>query len=203
MRTVILIGTLLTCGRFAQAQVTAQPDTRQGFWIGLGVGGGSSQTNCNYPICSSDRLGGASGYISLGGTLSSHVRLGGETNVWVRSNGFGTDMIGFASLVAQWFPSRTRASYLKVGLGAMRLSSSNGGVADITSYTADAPGATIGVGYELSVHSRVSQVLWINVLGSSTAALDYHLGFINLDPPTSPPDVSINLVQAGLAVAWH
>ena len=203
MRAAILIATLLASANAVQAQAPVQPNTRQGFWISAGMGGGSAETKCSYPICSSDRLGGASGYIGLGGTLSPHVRLGGETNVWVRSNGFGTDMIGFASLVAQWFPSRARASYLKVGLGAARLSSSNGGVADIPSYKADAPSATIGVGYDLSVHSRVSPVLWINVLASSTVALDYHLGFIDLDPPTSPPDISINLVQAGLAVTWH
>ena len=203
MRALILIATLLACGRFAQAQATAQPNIRHGFWIGLGVGGGSAHTNCSYPICSSDRLGGASGYIGLGGTLSPHIRLGGETNVWVCPQGFGTEVIEFASLVAQWYPSRRGASYVKVGVGGMRLNSSNGGVADIPSYNAYAPGATVGVGYELGVHSRVSLVPWINVLASSTVALDYHLGFIDLDPPTSPPDVRINLVQAGLTVTWQ
>jgi hypothetical protein len=203
MRVVILIATLLASGRFAQAQATPQPNTRQGIWIGVGVGGGSAQTNCSYPICGSDRLGGTSGYIGLGGTLSPHVRLGGETNVWVRSNGFGTDVIEFVSLVGQWYPSRTGASYLKVGLGAMRLNSSNGGVADIRSYKADAPSATLGIGYELNVHSRVSLVPWINVFATSSVALDYHLGFINLDPPTSPPHISINFVQAGLGLTWH
>ena len=203
MRVVILIAILLACGSFAQAQTTGRPNTRHGMWIGLGVGGGSNQTNCGYP-CRSGRSGGASGYIGLGGTLSPHVRLGGETNVWVRGNGVGTDVIEFVSLVGQWYPSRTGASYLKVGLGAMRLNSGNGGVADATSYKVDAPSATLGVGYELSVHSRVSLVPWINVFATSSVALEhYHLPFNDLPPPTSPPDISINLVQAGLGLTWH
>jgi hypothetical protein len=203
MRVVILIATLLACGRFAQAQATRRPNARHGMWIGVGVGGGSVPTNCSYPICASDRLGGPSGYIGLGGTLSPHVRLGGETNVWLRGNGFGTDAIEFVLLVGQWYPSRTGASYLKVGLGAMHLNSSNGGVADVTSYKANAPSATLGVEYELSAHSRVSLVPWINIFATSSVALDYHLGFIYLDPPTSPPSISINLVEAGLGLTWH
>jgi hypothetical protein len=203
MRVVILIATLLACGRFAQAQATPQPNTRQGIWVDVGVGGGSAQTNCSYPICGSGRSGGASGYIGLGGTLSPHVRLGGETDVWVSPNGFGTKVIEFVSLVGQWYPSRTGAYYLKVGLGAMRLNSSNGGVADITSYKADAPSAMLGIGYELNVNSQVSLVPWINVFATSSVALEYHRGFIDLDPPTSPPNVSINFVQAGLGLIWH
>ena len=203
MRASILIATLLACGRFAQAQATPQPNTRQGVWIAAGVGGGSAQTNCSYPICGSDRWGGASGYIGLGGTLSPHVRLGGETNLLVSSNGFGSDVIELLSLVGQWYPSHTGGFYVKVGLGAMRLNSGNGGVADITSYKADAPCAMLGVGYELSVNSRVSLVPWINVFATTRVALEYHLGFINLAPPTSPPDVSINLVQVGLGLTWH
>jgi hypothetical protein len=38
MRTAILIATSLACDTFAQAQ-TGRPNTRQGFWIGFGVGG--------------------------------------------------------------------------------------------------------------------------------------------------------------------
>ena len=109
MRALILTATLLACSNFAQAQAIAQPITRQGFWIGLGVGGGSAQPNCSYPICGSDRLGGTSGYVGLGSTLSPHVRLGGEFNLWRRSNGFGTDVIEAASLIGMWYPSRAGA----------------------------------------------------------------------------------------------
>lgn len=201
MRALIVIATLLACwGSTAQAQSTRRPNTRQGFWIGFGVGDGSARIDCTY-FCGPDRSNGVSGYIRLGGTLSPHFLLGGETGGWVNSAGFGTDAIWVASVVVLWYPSRTGASYLKVGLGGMRYGTSNGGVADITTLSADAPCATLGAGYEVRVRSRVSLVPWINVLASSRVGLDYRLGFVQ--PPTSPPDVRFNVVQAGLGITWH
>jgi len=72
---------------------------------------------------------------------------------------------------------------------------------DDNSLSADAPSATIGVGYEVRVNSGVSLDPWINVLASSRVRMDYHLGFSA--PPPAPPDVRINVVQAGLGVTWH
>jgi hypothetical protein len=200
MRNVVLIATLLASTSVLQAQATGRSNTRQGFWIGAGVGDGSARIDCN-DFCGSGRVSGVSGYIRLGGTLSPHFLVGAETNGWVNSAGFGTDAIWVASAVVLWYPSRTGASYLKVGLGGMRYGTSNGGVADITTVSAEAPSATLGAGYEVRVGPRVSLVPWINVLASSRVRLDYHLGFIM--PPPSPPDVRINVVQAGLGLTWH
>jgi hypothetical protein len=144
-------------------------------------------------------MDGFSGYLRLGGTLSPHLRLGGETNVWLRDD-FGLDFVSAASLVVMWYPSPIGASYLKVGIGGMRYTYA-GPTADHTDLSATAPSVMLGVGYEVRVRSRVSLVPWIDVLASSRVRLDYNLGFI--DPPTSPPDVRINLVQAGLGVTWH
>jgi hypothetical protein len=88
---------------------------------------------------------------------------------------------------------------LKLGLGALRYGTSSG--VDASTLSADAPSATIGAGYEVRVGSRISLVPWVNVLASSRVHLDYPLGFIM--PPTSPPDVLITVVQAGLGVTWH
>ena len=199
MRSLILVATLLLCGGFAQAQAPGRPNTRHGFWIGAGVGDGSARIDCT-DFCGSGRTSGGSGYIRLGGTLSPHFLLGAETNGWVSSNGFGTDAIWVASVVVLWYPSRTGASYLKLGLGGMSYGSGNGGVADISTASADAACATLGIGYEVRVRSRVSLVPWINVLASSRVGLDYYS--VWFEPP-SPPDVRINVVQFGLGVTWH
>ena len=54
---------------------------RHGFWIGFGLGGGWNTTqNVN-----NQALAGGSGYLRLGGTPSERLLLGGEVNVWVRS----------------------------------------------------------------------------------------------------------------------
>jgi hypothetical protein len=200
MRAVILIATLLACGRFAPAQATGRPNTRQGFWIGFGLGDGSAQRDCTY-LCGSDRISGASGYVRAGGTLTPKVLLGGEANVW-RHGDFGSDFVGAALLVVMWYPSPTGASYLKVGLGGMRYSRSRP-TADHTGLSATAPTASLGVGYEVRVGRGVSLVPWVEVLATPAVALHYQLGFINIDPPTSPPEISINAVQAGLGLTWH
>jgi hypothetical protein len=194
----IVIATLLSSTNFLQAQETGWSNKRQGFWIGFGVGEGSARIDCTY-FCGSGRADGASGYLRMGSTLSPHVLVGGEINVWTPSGDITSRVIGLASLVVLWYPSRTGALYLKFGFGRMRYRS-YAQVADATSLMADAPGAMFGIGYEVRVRSRVSLVPWIDVLASSRVRLDYNLGFIG--PPPAPPDVRINLVQAGLGVTW-
>ena len=199
MRAVIVMATLLASASILQAQATGWPNTRQGFWIGTGLGDGSARIDCGY-FCGSDRVNGVSGYFRFGGTLSPHLLLGGETDLWVPPGDLTSEIIESASLVVLWYPSQTGAFYLKLGLGGMRYRS-YAQVADATSLYADALGATLGAGYEVRVRSQVSLVPWINVLASSRVQLDYHLGFF--EPPPSPPRVSFNLVQAGLGLTWH
>jgi hypothetical protein len=196
VRIAIVITTLLASATGLHAQATGRPNTRHGLWIGFGMGDGSARIGCT-DFCSSDRLNGVSGYIRVGGTLSPHLRLGAETNGWVTSNGFGTDAIWVAAAVVLWYPSRTGASYLKLGVGGMHYGSGNGGVADIPTESANAPCVTLGIGYDVRVRSRVSLVPWINVLASSRVGLDYHSVWFE---PTSPPDVRISVVQARLGL---
>src|SRR2546430_9543539 len=75
------------------------PQTRKGFWIGFGLGYGSlSCTGCS-------STGGVSGYLKLGGTVSPHLLLGGETNGWTKNvNGY-TLTAGNASFVAYYYPN--------------------------------------------------------------------------------------------------
>ena len=198
MRVAIVITTLLASATGLHAQATGWPNTRHGFWIGFGMGDGSARIDCT-DFCYSDRLNGVSGYIRMGGTLSPHLLLGGETNGWVNSDGLVTEGIWVASVVVLWYPSRTGASYFKLGLGGMNFSTGSG-AADISTESANAPCVTLGIGYEVRVRSRVSLVPWINVLASSRVGLEYHSVWFE---PTSPPDVRINVVQGGLGLSWH
>jgi hypothetical protein len=199
MRVAIVITTLLASATGLHAQATGWPNTRHGFWIGFGMGDGSAGFDCNY-FCDSDRLNGVSSYLRLGATLSSHVLLGAEINGWVNSDNLVTEAVWVASVVILWYPSGMGASYVKLGLGGMHYGTGTG-VADFTTVSANAPSATLGVGYEVRVRPKVSLVPWIDVLASSRVGLDYRLGFS--EPPPSPPDVRINLVQAGLGVTWQ
>jgi hypothetical protein len=198
MRAAIVI-TLLVAATSLQAQASGWPNKRQGFWVGFGVGDGSARIDCTY-FCGSSRTDAASGYLRLGGTLSSHVRLGGEVNLWMPPGDLTSDVIEVGTFVALWYPRRTSAFYVKLGVGAMRYRA-NARVADITSLSANAPSATLGFGYEVRIQRGISLVPSIDVLTSSRVRLDYSLGFS--EPPPAPPDVRINLVQAGLGVSWQ
>jgi len=198
MRAFIVIATLLACSRLTEAQATGWPNTRRGFWIGFGMGDGSARIDCTF-FCDSGRRDAVSGVIGSGFTLSPHVLVGGEATGWL-SRSISRNGIWTASAVVLWYPSRTGASYLKLGIGWLSYRAYPE-VADATGLLADAPSATLGAGYEVRVGPRVSLVPWINVVASTRVTLDYRLGFS--EPPPLPPTVRFNVVQAGLGVTRH
>jgi hypothetical protein len=193
MRTAILIATLVVCGSsFVHAQSARRINARHGLWFDVGFGGGSAGVEC--PSCGSDRISGASGYFRLGGTLSRHILVGAETNGWLHSEGGVDETIGFGSIVVLWYPSATGALYLKVGLGGMTYRADDG----FDEFTATAPCASIGIGYEFRVCRIVSLVPFANSLVSSSVRLRF-----DGVPIATDEDISINLFQFGLGVTFH
>jgi len=168
------------------------PNIREGFWISLGAGFGSVGTDCQ--SCSTDRTNGSAAYLRLGGTLSPILQLGGESNGWFHSGGGVDETLGFASFIANIYPSRTGAFFLKIGIGGMTYRADDG----FSVLTATAPSASLGAGYDIRVGRNFSLTPFINALGTSPASF-------KLDGVTVPSgeDIKINLVQLGLGVTWH
>lgn len=133
----------------ASAQQAAQ--TRQGFWIGGGMGYGSMGLHCT-GCTGVDRQGGLSGYIKLGGTLRENILLGVESNGWRKSEAGATVTMGNFSGAAYWYPMATQGLFLKGGVGysIMRLD-------DGTTATDDSGfGLLGGVGYDIRVGRNLS-----------------------------------------------
>jgi hypothetical protein len=92
---------------------------RRGFWFGLGLGAGGE---------SNDLAG--SGYSTLfyqptislraGGTVSSHLRLGGEVLSWFDEQGDAVASLSSLLFVAQFYPLSKAGLYLKAGAGIGR-----------------------------------------------------------------------------------
>src|SRR6266566_9843119 len=99
MRALVLLATLLGLATTLGAQ-GRHPNARQGFWVGFGFGSGSVGLSCN--SCDSTRVASFSGYLRAGGTLSSKVLLGGETNGWAHSEGAVNESVAYGSLVVLW-----------------------------------------------------------------------------------------------------
>lgn len=127
--------------------VSAQhPQTRQGFWIGFGFGYGS------YTCTGCGSRGGASGYLKMGGTVSPHLLLGGETNVWTKSQYGATLSSGNASFAAYYYPQPAGGFFLRGGVGISTISGTSGG----STGSQSGAGATAGLGYDLRVAVNTS-----------------------------------------------
>jgi hypothetical protein len=167
-------------------------NTREGFWIGFGLGSGSVGVDC--PTCADDRVTNVSGYLRLGGTVSRKVLLGFESTGWTNSEVAFDESLGFGSFIMSWYPSATGAFYLKVGVGGLSYVAED----DTDELTATAPAGSFGVGYEIRIGRNLSLAPVFNILASGAAKFKFN----GVTAP-SGQDISINMVQLGLGLHWH
>jgi len=120
--------------------------TRKGFWIGFGFGYGS------YTCTGCGSTGSVSGYLKMGGTVSPHLLLGGETNGWTKSESGTTLTAGNASFTAYYYPQPAGGFFLRGGAGFSEIRASNGG----SSASQSGVGATAGLGYDVRVGANTS-----------------------------------------------
>src|ERR1051325_11624707 len=82
-RVAVLLAGLWGAASAARAQY---PQRRDGFWIGFGLGYGSSQVTCD--SCRRvSRQGGGTGFLKLGGAPSRNLLIGAALNGWAHSAG--------------------------------------------------------------------------------------------------------------------
>jgi hypothetical protein len=154
-RVSLLVGLLIlvTTG-------TTQAQSRDGFWIGFGLGGGSLSIDD-----ADDREAGGVGFLKMGGTINEKFLIGGESNVWLKEVDGVTITSSNFSAVAYFYPSATSGFFLKGGIGWARLALESGGVTLAT----NGGGAVFGIGYDWRVGDNVS----VNpVLNFSAASYD-------------------------------
>jgi hypothetical protein len=132
-----LLTVLLASTSFAQ-----QAQTRQGFWIGGGLGYGS--LGCE----GCDRVGAPSGYLKLGGTLRQNILLGVETNGWTKSELGNRLTMGNVSGAVYWYPMVTNGLFVKAGAGYSVLDNSFASTSGF--------GMLGGVGYDVRVARNMS-----------------------------------------------
>jgi hypothetical protein len=185
-RSIVVMGVALTLAAANPADADAQnPQTRQGFFISFGVGGGSfGCEDCG------DRETGAAALIHLGGTLSPRLLLGADISGWSKSvedSGGGEARLTHANLTAalQFYPSAAGGFWLKGGIGTstLRAEASGGGVTisgDETGF-----GLTAGLGYDIRLGTNFS----LTPYGS------FSFGSIE--------GGSVNHAQLGLAATFH
>ena len=132
------------------------PHFRHGFWLEGSLGWGEEQYKfANDPYTQS--LGKPTFGLRLGGTVSPHLRLGGEWNIWsnnysdVGQDGYPVDVnetLNAILAIARVYPARNLGLFLKGGVG---LGITHAGVAYGNATTETGLAYSAGAGWEIKV----------------------------------------------------
>ena len=192
LAAVALLSAPLAAQGRAAARTAANPQSRDGFTISFGLGGGSAAMTC--PGCgTSPRETGMSGYLRVGGAISPSMVLAAESNGWTKTvQGVDTRM-GALSGIAQWYPSLTNGFYVKGGLG-------------LGYYTEDDPtqgkasavglGYQAGTGYDWRIRTNFSLTPYVNYVGMANSDVKVNGTSLN-------QKIGVNNFQYGLGFTWH
>lgn len=143
-------------------------EEREGFWISFGLGLGSMGASGG-----TNRVGGGTTMVELGGTISPRLLVGGGIHAWTRDE----ITIGTVTGLARFYPTDDHDFYLLGGLGI--------GVGEDRHGEYEGGGLILGVGYDVSVGTS-----W-NVTPNLTSAA------ASFEPFT------VNIVQLGVAMTYH
>lgn len=178
---------ILTCGSLlltaAPARAEDYPQTRQGFFLGLGMGVGNAGFSTD-----PQRETGAAGSFRAGYAVSEQFGLGLESNAWRKDVEGVTFTFNVAGPAVYFYPGSSGLVLRGgVGVGSIHASTSSGSTT--VSASDSGLGLTVGAGYEFRVARSFS-------LGPQ---LDF--GWMSIDSGGSSD--SINYVNAGLSFDWH
>ena len=188
---VLLFITLGSSAAWAQ-----RPQTRQGFWIGVGFGGGSARGGCEG--CDFNAGSGATGYLKLGATLSPRLLVGADVTSWVgkaEDAGLGTAdvTVGFVTAAVYWYPSPSSGLFLKGGLGYFALAGDANTGEDLESASA---ALVLGIGYDIRVARMLSLSPVLTFAGSGRGGFD-------IDGFTVADDFTGGLATLQVGVTFH
>ena len=173
----------------------SKPQTRDGFTVSFGLGGGSAGASCDG--CDSDRETAPSLYLRLGGALRPGLVLAGEINGWSKtqteSGGEGTLTIVTINALVQWYPQPTNGFFVSggVGAGSMGLEVKIPGVAKVSDNT-NGLGYQAGVGYDIRLGRNFSLTPYATYFGTAGGKLE-----------SSGAKIDGNVFHVGLGFTWH
>jgi len=130
----------LTTPSVAQTSIGAQ---RHGFWLAVGVGGGSARVSCD--SCGNHSgHGGVSYSIALGATPNRRLRVGAEWRYWVHYVDT-VPLIQTYTALASYYPRPRGGPFVEAGLGLARYSASFHTIL----YVGNGLGVSVATGWEI------------------------------------------------------
>jgi hypothetical protein len=151
MRTMTGLGVWLTAiVWFAPSDAWAQhSQTRQGFWIGLGLGFGEAWATCT--ACGTASEGGPTGSVKLGGTLRANTLIGGVVHAWIKSSNGATEIVGDITGSIFYYPRSMSGFFVTGGVGLSYYNLSGFGATNSMGW-----GLRAGGGYDIRVGTMTS-----------------------------------------------
>lgn len=180
--SVLALLLIATVSSTAAAQ--GNPQTREGFWIGFGLGYGS--LGCDDDEECDERASGTSGYLRMGGTLSQRLLIGGEVNAWTKSEDGASLTVSNFGPVLLFYPNPAGGLFLKGGLGLSTISIELGNF----EVEENGIGLTIGVGYDARVGRNFSLTPFFDIVTAS------------YDGNATEPGGTLNRFAFGLGFTW-
>lgn len=171
--TPLLLACAVGFAALAAPLAAQRPQTRQGFWIGFGVGDGSLGWECDG--CASQSHNGPTGYLKLGGTPSAKVRLGAEIDTWSLDFGPAKVTAVVAAFAVDWYPGASGGFFVKGGVGGSSYFRETA-----SSNAKSSSGALLlGAGYDVRVGRNISLTPMLTFWGSGKADLEDNGAAIN------------------------
>ena len=157
-----------------QGRPTAKhSQVREGFWFNGGLGFGSY--SCEFCL---ERVSGGSGGLSLGGTITDRILVGGGSTGYYRSFDDGTSLtVGTVDARVRFYPIRASCFFLTGGLGLGTISAAAPGFLRITE---KGVGLVAGLGWDIRVRPNLSLTPFWNGIGVSTINRNAGVGQLGL-----------------------
>jgi len=194
MRIVIAAASLLALAALP-ALSQSKPQTRDGFTISFGFGGGTAGTTCD--LCDTDRESAPTGYLRIGGALRPNLILAGEANAWTKTKteqGIEADLtIATVNFLVQWYPQTTGGFFVSggVGGGSMSLDVKLPSGPTVSDHT-NGLGYQAGAGYDIRLGRNFSLTPFATYFATAGGKLD-----------SSGQKIDGNVFHVGLGFTWH
>jgi len=174
------------------APAAAQDGTLRGPWLGAGIGTASAAVNCD--ICTGDRNGGLSGYLSGGFSVSRSLRAGAELNAWRDVTGGVSQRLILYGASLYWVPTPTASWYLKGGIGLLNYRASTEDEDD-DPLGASTGALQLGAGYDFRAGSKLWVTPFANLIVSTSGNMTSGNSIVT--------DASFSVMQLGAGVTWR
>jgi hypothetical protein len=171
----------------------AQEPMLRGPWLGAGIGTASAAVNCD--ICTGDRNGGLSGYLTGGFTFSRSLRAGAELAGWLDHTNEVRQRLMLYGASLYWTPSPTASWYLKGGIGVLNYNADATDDDEDDELGASTGALQLGVGYEFRAGSKLWLTPYANLIVSTSGNMTSGNSIVT--------DASFSLMQIGAGITWR